>query len=162
MWGTTLRGGRRRRSCATRVAEARELRGADARCVEATLLADLPAATAGRPCARSRRRRCRRQRRRRQLMDALPPLARVVRYGNVRDTDAAAVAGVVDGPRRAHRDRARRRAVSSLDDEAAADMARRIGAVHGALGLLERERADARSGTARSRARSSATTCTDS
>jgi hypothetical protein len=72
-----------------------------------------------------------------QLMDALPPLARVVRYGNVRETDAEAVAGVVDGVvvRIAV---GLAGAVSALDDDAASEMAARVSAVHGALALLDR------------------------
>lgn len=71
------------------------------------------------------------------LMDALPPLARVLRYGSVRRSDTAAVAAVVDGlvariciglPV----------AASSLDDEAAAGLVRRISAVHAALAVLDR------------------------
>ncbi len=71
-----------------------------------------------------------------QLMDALPPLARISRYGNVRKTDAATVLGVVDGlvtricvglPA----------AAASLDDDAARQMFRHVNAVHDALGLLQ-------------------------
>jgi hypothetical protein len=71
------------------------------------------------------------------LMDALAPLARVLRYGNVRRTDAQLVAGVVDGlvariciglPV----------ACASLDDDAAAAMVRRIAGAHSALALLDR------------------------
>ena len=71
------------------------------------------------------------------LMDALPPLARVLRYGSVRRTDTAAVAAVVDGlvariciglPV----------AASSLDDEAAAELVRQMSAVHAALAVLDR------------------------
>ncbi len=69
------------------------------------------------------------------LMDALPPLVSVLRYGDVRATDAAAVGHVVDGlvaricvglgP-----------AASSLDDRAADELRRRIDAVHAAIALL--------------------------
>ena len=71
------------------------------------------------------------------LMDALPPLARALRYGNVRRTDASSTAAVVDGmvvriciglPV----------AVSSLNDEAASGMVARVLAVHEALALLDR------------------------
>src|SRR5439155_21648239 len=70
------------------------------------------------------------------LMEALPPLARVLRYGNVRGTDATAVASVVDGL-------ATRicvglaTAAASLDDDAAAAFARLIDGVHGAIALLD-------------------------
>lgn len=73
-----------------------------------------------------------------QLMEALPPLANVVRYGDVRQTDTAMVEHVVDGlvariaiglaP-----------ACSSLDDEASARMAGLVSSVDGALRLLEIE-----------------------
>jgi hypothetical protein len=70
------------------------------------------------------------------LMAALPPLARVVRYGNVRGTRADAVEGVVDGlvaricvglPT----------AAASLDDEAAEEFAGDLDGVHGAIALLD-------------------------
>ncbi|HEV2241088.1 MAG TPA: DUF5682 family protein [Streptosporangiaceae bacterium] len=73
-----------------------------------------------------------------QLMDALPPLARVLRYGNVRETDVSQVADIVVGlvarivvglPL----------AVSALDDDAAAGLAGRIDRVDAAVGLLERD-----------------------
>lgn len=70
------------------------------------------------------------------LMDALPPLARVLRYGNVRGTDASAVSTVVDGLV------ARicigiGSAAASLDDDAAAAFSRQIDGVHGAIALLD-------------------------
>ena len=70
------------------------------------------------------------------LMGALPSLARVLRYGNVRGTDAGAVADVVDGlvaricvglPT----------AAASLDDDAGAEFAGLIEGVHGAIALLD-------------------------
>jgi len=72
------------------------------------------------------------------LMDALPPLANVMRYGNVRQTDVAAVSDVVDGlltriciglPG----------TCASLDDEAAAEMLPRLLGVNGAVALLQAE-----------------------
>jgi hypothetical protein len=69
------------------------------------------------------------------LMTALPPLANVTRYGNVRQTDAGLVGSVVDGlvtriciglPV----------ACASLNDDAAAEMYGRMQGVHGAIGLL--------------------------
>ncbi len=69
------------------------------------------------------------------LMDALPPLARAQRYGDVRSTDTSALAHVsaalllricVGLPQ----------AVAGLDDEAAAVMRRRIDAVHASVSLL--------------------------
>lgn len=69
------------------------------------------------------------------LMDALPPLANIVRYGNVRGTDAGMVTHVIDGlvtritiglPG----------ACSSLNDEAAEEMYNRLLSVHSAISLL--------------------------
>ena len=71
------------------------------------------------------------------LMAALPPLVRVLRYGNVRKSDAALVEPVVAGlfaricagllP-----------ACGSLDDDAAGAMRDRIDDLHGALATLQR------------------------
>ncbi|MDQ3705850.1 MAG: DUF5682 family protein [Chloroflexota bacterium] len=72
------------------------------------------------------------------LMEALPSLANVLRYGNVRRTDLSMVSHVVDSivariciglPG----------AVSSLNDEAAAEMYTRIMATHEAIGLLQND-----------------------
>lgn len=70
------------------------------------------------------------------LMDSLPPLARVLRYGNVRQTDASLVGHVVDGlvTRIAIGLPA---ACSSLDDEAAQALFVKIQALHAAIGLLQ-------------------------
>jgi hypothetical protein len=73
------------------------------------------------------------------LMGALPPLAEVLRYGDVRGTDTEMLAHVVDGL-------VARIAVglplatASLDDEAAGVMAASISAVHAAVTLLQDER----------------------
>jgi hypothetical protein len=73
----------------------------------------------------------------RHLMDALPPLARVARYGDVRQTRADHVLPVIDGlferivaglPG----------ACASLDDDAASAMVTSIGHVQESLGLLDR------------------------
>lgn len=75
----------------------------------------------------------------RHLMGALPPLAEVLRYGDVRGTDTALLGHVVDGL-------VARIAVglplacTSLDDAAAADMSGSIGRVNGAVTLLQEER----------------------
>ena len=70
------------------------------------------------------------------LMDALPPLANILRYGNVRQTDAEMVRGVVDGlvariciglPG----------ACGSLNDEAAETMFGKVVETHAAIGLLQ-------------------------
>ena len=70
------------------------------------------------------------------LMDALPPLARVLRYGNVRGTDATAVSTVVDGLV-ARICIGLSSAAASLDDDAAAIFARAVDGVHGAIALLD-------------------------
>jgi hypothetical protein len=72
------------------------------------------------------------------LMDALPPLANVQRYSDVRQTDAALLGTVTDGlvaricvglPG----------ACASLNDEAAQAMFARLDKVHGAIQLLQQE-----------------------
>jgi hypothetical protein len=72
------------------------------------------------------------------LLDALPPLANVMRYGNVRQTDTALVSKVVDGlvaricvglPN----------ACASLNDDAAAVIYEQIVHVNGALALLQNQ-----------------------
>lgn len=72
------------------------------------------------------------------LMDALPPLTAVLRYGNVRQSDLSMVGHIVTGlvaricagllP-----------ACASLNDEAAAEMLERINATHTALATLASE-----------------------
>jgi hypothetical protein len=70
------------------------------------------------------------------LLDALPPLANVLRYGNVRKTDTGAVAEVVDGL-------VSRVCIglpggcAALNDEAAAAMHQRLLAFNSALALLQ-------------------------
>jgi len=70
------------------------------------------------------------------MMEALPPLAGISRYGNVRKTDADMVMGIVRGL-------VERicvglsNACASLDDEAAAKMFERLAAVHAAIGLID-------------------------
>lgn len=74
----------------------------------------------------------------RHLMGALPPLAEVLRYGDVRGTDTTLLGHVVDGL-------VARIAVglplatASLDDEAAGVMAASVSAVHAAVTLLQDE-----------------------
>ncbi|MBV6624513.1 MAG: hypothetical protein KI793_16505 [Rivularia sp. (in: Bacteria)] len=72
------------------------------------------------------------------LMNALPPLANVMRYGNVRQTDTAMISHVVDGlvtriciglPG----------ACASLDDDAAAAMYENLMKVNSAIALLQNE-----------------------
>jgi hypothetical protein len=70
------------------------------------------------------------------LMQTLPQLASLLRYGNVRQTDATLVGDIVHGivPRITAGLGA---AVASLNDEAAADMEQHVRATHAALELLE-------------------------
>ncbi len=70
------------------------------------------------------------------LMDALPPLASVLRYGNVRQTDASMVGHAVTGLV-ARVTANLPNACGSLDDDAAAAMYGRIGATNTALSLLQ-------------------------
>jgi hypothetical protein len=71
------------------------------------------------------------------LMEALPPLAQVARYGDVRGTEATSVLPVVD----ALFERALVAlpgACAALDDDAAREMAGSIGGVEGCVNLLDR------------------------
>ena len=71
------------------------------------------------------------------LMEALPPLAHVARYGDVRGTESASVLPVVD----ALFERALVAlpgACASLDDDAARKMAGSIGGVEECVNLLDR------------------------
>jgi Family of unknown function (DUF5682) len=70
------------------------------------------------------------------LLDALPPLANVLRYGNVRKTDTEAVAEVVDGLV-ARACIGLPGACAALNDQAAAPMFERLLAFNGALALLQ-------------------------
>jgi hypothetical protein len=72
------------------------------------------------------------------LMDALPPLANIVRYGNVRGTGAGMVTHVVDGLV-ARISIGLPGACASLNDEAAEEMYGRIVATHGAITLLSND-----------------------
>lgn len=71
------------------------------------------------------------------LLEAVPPLARVMRYGNVRRTDVALVEPVVAGLL-ARICAGLLPACGSLDDDAAATMRVRIDAVQAALSNLDR------------------------
>jgi hypothetical protein len=71
-----------------------------------------------------------------RLARAVPALARVARYGSVRQTDAAAVVQILDGfSARVHV--GLRGAVAGIDDEAAEEWRRAISDYHAALGLIE-------------------------
>lgn len=70
------------------------------------------------------------------LMDALPGLVEVLRYGNVRQTDVTALAAIVDGVV-ARIAIGLPAATATLDDDAAAQMVERINRVHGAIELLQ-------------------------
>jgi hypothetical protein len=79
------------------------------------------------------------------LMDALPPLARAQRYGDVRGTDTSALAAV-SRTIVVRICAALPAAVSGLDDDNARLMRRRVDAVQGAVGLIEAETPDRESG----------------
>ena len=70
------------------------------------------------------------------LMDALVPLTRTLRYGDVRDTDASALRAVVDGLV-ARVLAGVVQACTSLADDAAAPMAERLAATQAALALVD-------------------------
>jgi hypothetical protein len=70
------------------------------------------------------------------LLDAVPPLANVLRYGNVRKTDTGAVAAVVNGLV-ARACIGLPGACAALNDEAAAAVFERLLAFNGALALLQ-------------------------
>ena len=114
--------------------EARDL-PAIAELVSQLLLADLPAALAD--AMRELENRAALTGDLPQLMIAIPPLAQVSRYGDVRQTDAAQVLHVLDGL-------IVRVCIGlgvacrALDDEAAASMAGRISRLHAAIKLVER------------------------
>jgi len=102
--------------------------------VEVCLLADLPEATPA--VLRALDTRAALDTDVAHLMGAVPPLARTLRYGDVRGTDVSALRTVAEGllvricvglPG----------AVASLSDEAAAALRTHIDAVHSALGLLD-------------------------
>ncbi|MFP5283820.1 MAG: DUF5682 family protein, partial [Actinomycetes bacterium] len=70
------------------------------------------------------------------LMDALPPLARAARYGDVRGTDIAAL-GEVSRVLLLRICAGLSAALTGLDDDNAAALRRRVDAVHTAIGLLQ-------------------------
>lgn len=104
--------------------------------VDAVLLADLDAAVAA--ATRALEDRAALTGDAQQLLAALPPLANVFRYGNVRQTDAAMVAHVLDGliVRAAI---ALPLACTALDDAAADTLRGHLLAAHAAIGLRENE-----------------------
>jgi hypothetical protein len=104
--------------------------------VNAALLADLPDAV--RECAAALGKLAANASDIADLIDALVPLASVLRYGDVRGSDSAALAAVVDEVVVrvvAGLDRACRH----LDDDAAAAMIERLSGLQGALAMLDHE-----------------------
>ncbi len=130
-YGTTVR------SAATAVvieqAAAAEQLPAITRLVEAVVLAELPGALIAVTDALEQR--SARTGDVQQLMAAVPPLARVLRYGNVRRTDADVVRGVVDSLL-IRICAGLSAACASLDDDAAADMLAAIDAAEDAVTLV--------------------------
>lgn len=133
-YGTTVE----RAATARVLAEAREAPdlAALAPLVEGTLLAALPEAVAGLMVAFEGR--AAHVADVASLMDALVPLARVRRYGSVRQDDVATVSAVVDALV-ARICVGLSAACATLDDDGARDMVMRIDAVHGAIATLDRE-----------------------
>ena len=133
-WGTTVEAASQARAIAD-ATEAETLADLTA-LVETCLLAALPGAVASVMAAFQAR--AAHDADAGRLMDALEPLARVSRYGSVRQEDLASVDAAIEGlvPRICV---GLVPATASLDDDAAAAMARRIDAVHGALALLARD-----------------------
>jgi hypothetical protein len=75
------------------------------------------------------------------LMDAIPPLVRVARYGNVRKTDVQAVEHVTDGLI-ARTCIGLPAACTSINDDAALPMYGRLNEVHSSIQLLQNEEHD--------------------
>jgi hypothetical protein len=132
-WGTTVEAAATARVLdrARSASSLAEVSGA----VETCLLADLGGAVAGVVSALAERSALAADST--ALMDALPALARSVRYGDVRGTDVDALRTVVDSvltrtcvglPA----------VVTSLDDDGAAELRTRLDGVTSALGLLDR------------------------
>ena len=144
-WGQTLE-----QAATTRVAErslTAEAGGGDlaslSALVDAALLADLDAAA--RRATEALQRRAALSGDALQLLAALPPLARVSRYGNVRGTDTALVGHVLDElvVRAAL---AVPLAACGIDDSAAAALRQRLLEAHGAVALRRAERRGAAAG----------------
>lgn len=132
IWGNTIADAATARACAD--AETAADLPALTRLVDQVLLADLPAAIDA-VMARLHDRAALASDVG-VLMEALPPLANVQRYGNVRRTDTAAVAHVIDGL--VSRIGVGLPAVcAALDDDAAQAMFERLLAVNSALALLQ-------------------------
>lgn len=140
-WGQTLE-----QAATTRVTEramAAEVSGSDlaglSALVDAALLADLD--DAARRATEALQRRAALSGDALQLLAALPPLARVSRYGNVRGTDAALVGHVLDElvVRAAL---ALPLAAGGIDDGAAATLRQRVLDAHGAVALRRAEQRD--------------------
>lgn len=130
-WGATVR----EASAARAVARAEEASLLElAELVDTLLLADLPEVVA--PVTRKLDERSATSSDVAQLLEALPPLASIARYGNVRRTDAGMVIRVLEGivPRASI---GLPGACASLDEESAAAMRSRLLAAHNAVRLLE-------------------------
>ena len=138
LWGQTVEQAATARAAA-RCAEATGL-AALSELVDQALLADLDAAVAA--ATRALEDRAALTGDAEQLLATLPPLANVFRYGNVRRTDAALVAHVLDGL-------AVRAAIGlavacgGIDDAAAESLRARIIGAHDAIGLRDGEEATA-------------------
>jgi hypothetical protein len=133
MWGTTVAAGATARAVdeAGGASDLRALTGLAMRCI----LADLPEATA--LVARRLAEQAAVHADAGRLMDALPPLARALRYGDVRGSDTGQLGAILDGM-------VTRLCIgldgacASLDDDAARQIAAQVGATSSALASLDR------------------------
>jgi hypothetical protein len=131
LWGTTVEAAAAARVAARAGAASATLADVT-HAVESALLADLPSALPDLLAALDARAAADLDVL--HLMDALPPLVRSLQYGDVRGTDTAALAHVADALA-ARIGAALPAAVGGLDDDAAAELRRRVDAVHEALAL---------------------------
>jgi hypothetical protein len=131
LWGLTVRSAASARA-GHLAGEARGLAGLTA-LVEACLLAELPAAVRNLTGALDER--AAHSGDTAELLEALPPLARALRYGNVRRTDAETLAHVV-GALVARASAGIVPACLSLDDDAARAMTGHVAAATAALAML--------------------------
>jgi hypothetical protein len=130
VWGTTVATAASAKITST--AASAEHLGAVTAAVEQVLLADLPDALG--PVLRALDRRAAADSDVAHLMAAVPPLVRAVRYGDVRGTDTVALSAVIDALS-ARVCAGLPAAVTSLADDAAAQLRAVVDRMHGALAL---------------------------
>jgi hypothetical protein len=133
-WGTTVATAASAKITST--AASAEHLGPVTSAVEQVLLADLPDALG--PVLRALDRRAAADSDVGHLMAAVPPLVRAVRYGDVRGTDTVALSAVIDALS-ARVCAGLPAAVTSLADDAAAQLRAVVDRMHGALALHGRD-----------------------